>query len=106
MHAVLFRKWNNRVKGRDFYDILWFLSLRVPLHLGYLEQKMRQGGNFTSQGPLTLAHVLELLDKRFDSLDFEEAKADVLQFVQNPLEVEAWNKEYFKGAVRGMTDSD
>ena len=39
LHAVLCRSWKNRVKGRDFYDYLWYLSHRVSPNFGHLEAR-------------------------------------------------------------------
>ena len=33
MHAVLFRQWQQRVKGRDWFDLEWFVRQGIPLHL-------------------------------------------------------------------------
>ena len=45
MHAVLCRKWKDRVKGRDWYDLVWYITHHPRLHLGHLEQRMRQSGH-------------------------------------------------------------
>jgi predicted nucleotidyltransferase component of viral defense system len=42
MHALLFRKWKNRVKGRDWYDFVWYLSQNVPVNLIHLKERMIQ----------------------------------------------------------------
>ena len=35
MHALLFRKWKSRVKGRDWFDMEWYIRKGVPLHLDH-----------------------------------------------------------------------
>ena len=45
MHALLFREYKGWVKGRDWYDFLWFLGQKIPLALTHLEKRMRQSGN-------------------------------------------------------------
>lgn len=42
MHAVLCREWKSRVKGRDWYDLVWFAAYHPELHVAHLEQRMRQ----------------------------------------------------------------
>ncbi|NQV14957.1 nucleotidyl transferase AbiEii/AbiGii toxin family protein, partial [bacterium] len=37
MHAVLFRPWTNNVKGRDWYDLVWYAGRYPELHLSHLE---------------------------------------------------------------------
>lgn len=29
MHALVFRTWNNRVKGRDWYDFEWYVKMEL-----------------------------------------------------------------------------
>src|SRR5258708_10829412 len=33
MHALLFRKWKNNVKGRDWDNLEWYIKKRVSSHL-------------------------------------------------------------------------
>ena len=75
VHALLCRKWKDRVKGRDFYDYLWYLSCGIPLNLSHLESRMRQSGHWTGEA-LSKEILLDLLEKRFKSLDFEKARID------------------------------
>jgi hypothetical protein len=46
MHAILCRRSKNRVKGRDWYDLVWCAANSPELHLVHLEQRMRQSGNW------------------------------------------------------------
>jgi hypothetical protein len=46
MHAVLCRKWKNRVKGRDWYDLVWYAANHPQINLIHLEQRMRQSGHW------------------------------------------------------------
>ena len=63
MHALLFRKWKSRVKGRDWFDFEWYVRNAVPLHLAHLEQRARQSGDW--DGPAMLpADFLRLLQQR------------------------------------------
>ena len=75
-HALLCRSWKDRVKGRDFYDYLWYLSAAVPLNLAHLEARMRQSGHWGVH-PLTESKLRELLEERFLSVDYDLAKSDV-----------------------------
>lgn len=42
IHAVIARSWKNRVKGRDFYDYVYYLSTNTPVNLKHLEARLRQ----------------------------------------------------------------
>lgn len=46
MHSALCRRWKSRVKGRDWYDLIWFLQRETPLHLAHLEARMRQSDDW------------------------------------------------------------
>jgi hypothetical protein len=102
MHAVLFRKWRNRVKGRDFYDLLWYLGQNTPLRLSYLEIKMREGKELSMTEKLTDTKVRELLRERIMSIDWENARKDVVTFLRNPKEIQSWNQELFLQATKKL----
>lgn len=99
MHAVLFRKWKNRIKGRDFYDLLWYLGQGIPLKLSYLEAKMKDGDLLKPSESLTEVALLDLLRDRIESIDWENAKKDVATFLRDPRETAPWSRELFQAAV-------
>ncbi len=95
VHAVLCRSWKTRVKGRDFYDYVWFLSKLVPLNLEHLAERMKQTGHLPATDQLTEQELKSRLRKRFAEVDFEQAKKDVLPFIKNPEAVHLWSAEFF-----------
>ncbi len=105
MHAVLFRDWKTRVKGRDFYDLLWFLGQNTPLHLPYLEMKMKEGGKISQQNSLTSKTVTQLLEERLSKIQWDLARADIAPFLTDPEEVKIWSEELFLSAIRKLTYS-
>jgi len=44
MHALLFRNWKLRVKGRDWYDFEWYIRNNVPLDFNHLQTRMVRTG--------------------------------------------------------------
>lgn len=98
-HALLCRKWKERVKGRDFFDYLWYLSLGVPLNLTHLESRMRQSGHWGTD-PLTEALLRELLDDRFAQVDFTRAKTDAIPFVRDSRSIDLWSADFFISVTR------
>jgi predicted nucleotidyltransferase component of viral defense system len=100
VHAVLCRKWKNRVKGRDFYDFVWYLSQQHKLNLPHLNARLRQTGHLEPDKTLSAKDVLEKLLERFKVVDFEQAKKDVLPFVSNPEVIDLWSEEFFTGITR------
>lgn len=103
LHAVLCRSWGKRVKGRDWFDMLWFVQRQVPVQLPFLEQKMRQTGHYSETGALTKEHLLSLLFTRIDELDIDGAKEDVIRFVHNPQVIEGWSQSAFRKAAKQIT---
>lgn len=95
LHALLFRKWKNRVKGRDFYDYIWYLKNSVPVRLSYLREKAMQSGHISSEGLATLNDLKGALHERFASINFESAKADIRPFIKDANELDIWNRDFF-----------
>jgi predicted nucleotidyltransferase component of viral defense system len=97
MHAVLFRKWKQRVKGRDFYDLVWYLARKVPLNRTYLQEKIQ--GTQELLKPLTKALLLELFQDRVRSVDWSKAKQDVYPFIKDRKQVDLWSAEFFMNMI-------
>lgn len=94
-HAIVYRTWKNRVKGRDWYDFEWYVRHDVPLHYGHLAQRIRQFDGTETD----VTSFMERLKQTFLSADIRQAKADVLPFIRNPKELEIWSAEYFAELV-------
>lgn len=94
LHALLFRDWKNRVKGRDFYDFIWFISRHVPVNLPHLQARIRQSGNsrLETLNPIMLH---ELLQERFEHVDIAAAAEEVRPFLRDPRELALWSRELF-----------
>lgn len=91
MHALVFRTWKNRVKGRDWYDLEWYVRNNVPLDFEHLQERIRQfNGTEMSVDEFKLA-----LKDRLSNTDINQVKADVLPFLNNPAELNIWSNDYF-----------
>jgi hypothetical protein len=95
LHAILQRKWAGRVKGRDFYDFVWYIGREIPVHLYHLEQRLRQSGGWTETRPMTQSDLNTMLENKFRELDLDAAKADVRKFLRDPASLEIWSQEFF-----------
>ena len=95
-HAVLFRHWKNRVKGRDWYDLLWYIGRNTPLDLNHLRERMIQSGHLTEKEIWNADKFKKILRQRIEDVDFEKAKKDVAPFLNHPESIEIWSKEFFK----------
>jgi predicted nucleotidyltransferase component of viral defense system len=103
IHALLYRRWQNRVKGRDWYDWVWLIARGVKVNLAHLEARMRQSGNLTRQA-LTLTALRELIHDRIDSLDIDAAKEDVRPFLRDTRVTDAWSRAFFYATADRMRD--
>lgn len=93
--ALLFRKYLNNVKGRDYYDYLFFINKDIPVNLKYLENKMKNSGNLLENDHLTLEMVKQMLFKRFSTTDFELAKNDIINFIDYNENINQWDASLF-----------
>jgi predicted nucleotidyltransferase component of viral defense system len=100
MHALLCRRWKSRVKGRDWYDLVWYTANHPRLHLLHLEQRMRQSGDLEKGESLTQDRFYKLLDKAIAGLDIAQAKKEVEPFVQNADTLSIWSREFFRDIVK------
>ena len=99
MHALLCREWRTRVKGRDWYDFVWYVGRGTQLDLHHLEARMRQSGHYEDGAPLTQARFREILAERIASLDVARAKADVVRFLPDASAAEVWSREFFSAVA-------
>lgn len=91
MHALVYRTWKNRVKGRDWYDFEWYVRNKVPLDFCHLQARIREFNGCEK----TKDEFMDDLRGRLAAADIKQVKADVLPFVKNPKELEIWSNEYF-----------
>lgn len=96
LHALLFRRWNNRVKGRDWYDLVWYAAHHPQLNLVHLEQRMRQTGHWSGDACLTRVAFDELIQSAIDRLDLDQARQDVAPFVKDQQALAIWSREFFR----------
>lgn len=94
MHALLFRKWQNRVKGRDWYDLEWYIRKGVPLNLDHFVARAQDTGNWTNS-TIEKEELLDLLKKRIDSVSMEAVKEDIVKFIPDNKKLDIWSKKYF-----------
>lgn len=91
MHALVFRTWKSRVKGRDWYDFEWYVRNGIELNFRHLQERIRQ---FNGR-EMTLNEFMDALNNRLATTDINQVKADVLPFLNNPRELEIWSNDYF-----------
>ena len=91
MHALVYRAWKNRVKGRDWYDFEWYVRHNIPLDFTHLHERAIE----FNHEDITKDSFLEKLNERLATADINQVKADVLPFIRNPKEMGIWSNDYF-----------
>jgi predicted nucleotidyltransferase component of viral defense system len=102
LHAILQRDWKNRIKGRDYYDFIWYIGRKVPANLTHLEARLRQSGGWTKDYPMQKSDLLDMLNAKFANLDIELAKKDVLDFIRDPMSLDLWSNEFFQSLLPSL----
>jgi len=102
IHAVLCRAWRNRVKGRDLYDHVFYRSKGTAVNLRHLTARLVQSGYIDSDKKITIEEVKDMLDKRFESIDYSQARQDVTPFIKNPGALDVWQADFFHQITEGL----
>lgn len=102
VHAVICRAWQSRVKGRDLYDYVFYLSQGIPVNLRHLNARLVQSGYIGSDLRCTEKCIKDILYDRFADIDYEQAKEDVLPFIKDSSSLKLWNREFFRQITDGL----
>lgn len=110
MHAILCRAWSTRPKGRDWYDLVWYIANDAKLDLGHLKARLTQSCKYLDEhkidipAALTLENVKNLLSQRIESLDVTKAKNDVKPFIKEMKELDLWSQEFFSQIIGSIKE--
>ena len=105
MHAILCRNWSKRPKGRDWYDLVWYVSHGYELDIKHLTARLQQSCDRQEKQGITLSkdidkeYILKLLKMRIEDLDVTAAKRDVEIFIADSRVLDIWSRAFFMGIV-------
>ncbi len=108
MHAILCRAWSTRPKGRDWYDLVWYIANEVELDSIHLKSRLSQSCKYLEENNIQIPSELSketlknLLLQRIETLDVAKAKNDVQPFIKDIREIELWSKEFFVAVIENM----
>lgn len=103
LHALICREYKGgRIKGRDYYDFIWYISKNVSPDLDYLKGKLCESGVWKMTDEFTLEDLKVLLNKRFEATDWDQAKKDVSSFIKDGRELEVWSKIFFNSLLQKL----
>ena len=95
-YAVICRSWKNRIKGRDLYDYIFYISRDAALNTEHLKARLVQSDAWKQEDEFTIDDAKMLLCSRFDTMDFEQAKEDVRPFIKDTVSLDFWSADFFK----------
>ncbi len=101
LHALLFRKWKSRVKGRDWYDMEWYIRKGVPLNMNHFLQRAKETNDW-NEDQITQEQILQLLIAKIESVAFDSVKEDVVRFIADDQKLAIWSASYFKDLIQKM----
>ncbi len=99
MHALMFRKWKQRVKGRDWYDLEWYLRKGVPLHLEHFRLRAIDSGDLEDKS-LSEKQFQKLLEARINAVSIKAVKDDVVRFIPDAHRLDIWSAVYFRDLAK------
>lgn len=93
MHALVYRAWQRRVKGRDWFDFEWYVRNGIPLSFRHLQERIKE---FNGEN-VSLEEFMAQLRKKIVDTDIENVKQDVIPYIEpNQLkDLDIWSNEYF-----------
>lgn len=95
IHAILCRGWNNRVKGRDLYDYIFFLGSDTKVNIELLKNKLIESNFINENDEFDINELQKILISKFEKIDYTKAVEDVKPFIKNIDNLNLWSKEFF-----------
>jgi predicted nucleotidyltransferase component of viral defense system len=95
LHALLCREY---LKGRDWYDFIWYTARRTPANYALLSSALNQIGRWTGKNvQADRAWCFEQLHERIKAIDWKQAREDVRRFVKSSElpSLDLWSEEFF-----------
>ena len=95
IHAILCRNWKTRTKGRDLYDYIFFLANNINVNLDLIKNKLIESEYIDKNSKFDINVLKDLLIKKFNEIDYNEAKEDIMPFIKDVDSLNLWNKDFF-----------
>jgi hypothetical protein len=105
MHALLFRKWGTNVKGRDWYDMEWYIKKGITLNLNHFLQRAIDSGDWTKE-TISKEEFQQLLFEKIEAVKMKYIKVDIRRFIKNEKDIEIWTTKYFNDLVKLLRIED
>jgi len=100
IHALIAKSWKSSIKGRDLYDYVYYLSLETKVNLKHLEARLKQTKTIEENTQLSRDLLIDILEKRFDQMDYDIAKSDIRPFIKDQSNLDLWSRDFFKSITK------
>lgn len=99
IHALLCREY---IKGRDWYDFIWYTGRRTGINYNFLTSAINQLGPWKGRD-ITVDNMwlLNELERKIVSMNWKQAAEDVRRFVraEEQPSLDLWSKDLFLGQM-------
>ena len=102
LHAVICRNWKNRVKGRDLYDYVFYMSRGAHVNLPHLRARLIDSGFITENDACELEDVKKMLMNKFNTIDYKQAIEDVIPFIKDSSKIDLWSADFFQQITENL----
>ena len=102
IHAILCRNWKTRTKGRDLYDYIFFLANNTSVNLELIKNKLIESEYINSKDSFNINILKDLLIKKFNEIDYKEAKEDIIPFIKNVDVLNLWSSKFFINITKNL----
>lgn len=93
MHALVYRAWQRRIKGRDWYDFEWYVRNDIALDFNHLQARIKE---FSGED-VNRDQFMQQLRNKLATSDIDNVKQDVLPYISHEQrrELDFWSNNYF-----------
>lgn len=95
IHAILCRNWNYRTKGRDLYNYIFYLSKNIYVNLELVKEKLIDSNVLKRNDNFDINVLKEMLTNKFNEINYNDVKEDVIAFIEDKDSLNLWTKEFF-----------
>ena len=102
IHAILCRSYKNNVKGRDYYDFLFFMRQKIKPNMNYLRNKLIETQKLKENDYFDINVLKNMLMEKIESIDFNQVKNDAQKFIFKNENLEYFSKELFVDMIKRL----
>ena len=95
LHAILCRNYKNNIKGRDYYDFIFYINKGVKPNLTYLRNKLIESNKLNENDEFNIEILKNMLRDKFNEIDFNQVKQDAQKFTIQNENLSFYCKELF-----------